>query len=146
MTNKKSFFKSFIFIVFLFVLVSCKETKYTLTIDANGGLIDGKEIQEVVKTSKDEDKKVVLNNPTKNGYNFVGWIKNGVVLSENYVELDRDMTITAKYEIIEYNITYDLNGGSLSNLIYTYTVEDEIELGIPAKVGYEFTGWILGIT
>ena len=146
MTIKKSFFKSFIFIVFLFVLVSCKETKYTLTIDANGGLIDGKEIQEVVKTSKDEDKKVVLNNPTKNGYNFVGWIKNGVVLSENYVELDRDMTITAKYEIIEYNITYDLNGGSLSNLIYTYTVEDEIELGIPAKVGYEFTGWNLGIT
>ena len=146
MTIKKSFFKSFIFIVFLFVLVSCKEIKYTLTIDANGGLIDGKEIQEVVKTSEDEDKKVVLNNPTKNGYNFVGWIKNGVVLSENYVELDRDMTITAKYEIIEYNITYDLNGGSLSNLIYTYTVEDEIELGIPAKVGYEFTGWNLGIT
>ena len=30
------------FIVFLFLLVSCNETKYTLTIDANGGLIDGK--------------------------------------------------------------------------------------------------------
>ncbi len=146
MTNKKSFLKSFIFIVFLFLLVSCKETKYTLTIDANGGLIDGKEIQEVVKTSNDEDKKVVLNDPIKNGYEFVGWVKNGVVLSENYIELDSNMTVTAKYEIINYNITYNLDGGELDNLVYTYTIEDEINLGIPTKLGYDFTGWNLGIT
>ena len=146
MTNKKSFLKSFIFIVFLFLLVSCKETKYTLIIDANGGLIDGKEIQEVVKTSNDEDKKVVLNDPIKNGYEFVGWVKNGVVLSENYIELDSNMTVTAKYEIINYNITYNLDGGKLDNLVYTYTIEDEINLGIPTKLGYDFTGWNLGIT
>ena len=146
MTNKKSFLKSFIFIVFLFLLVSCKETKYTLTIDANGGLIDGKEIQEVVKTSNDEDKKVVLNDPIKNGYEFVGWVKNGVILSENYIELDSNMTVTAKYEIINYNITYNLDGGKLDNLVYTYTIEDEINLGIPTKLGYDFTGWNLGIT
>ena len=126
MTNKKIFLKSFMFIVFLFLLVSCNETKYTLTIDANGGLIDGKEIQEIVKTSKDDDKKVVLNTPIRKGYEFVGWVKNGVVLAENYVELDSNMTVTAKYEIIKYNITYDLGGGVLDNLVYTYTVEDEI--------------------
>lgn len=146
MTNKKIFLKSFMFIVFLFLLVSCNETKYTLTIDANGGLIDGKEIQEIVKTSKDEDKKVVLNTPIRKGYEFVGWVKNGVVLAENYVELDSNMTVTAKYEIIKYNITYDLGEGVLDNLVYTYTVEDEINLGIPTKEGYDFTGWNLGIT
>ena len=146
MTNKKIFLKSFMFIVFLFLLVSCNETKYTLTIDANGGLIDGKEIQEIVKTSKDDDKKVVLNTPIRKGYEFVGWVKNGVVLAENYVELDSNMTVTAKYEIIKYNITYDLGGGVLDNLVYTYTVEDEINLGIPTKEGYNFTGWNSGIT
>ena len=146
MTNKKIFLKSFMFIVFLFLLVSCNETKYTLTIDANGGLIDGKEIQEIVKTSKDDDKKVVLNTPIRKGYEFVGWVKNGVVLAENYVELDSNMTVTAKYEIIKYNITYDLGEGVLDNLVYTYTVEDEINLGIPTKEGYDFTGWNLGIT
>ena len=146
MTNKKIFLKSFMFIVFLFLLVSCNETKYTLTIDANGGLIDGKEIQEIVKTSKDDDKKVVLNTPIRKGYEFVGWVKNGVVLAENYVELDSNMTVTAKYEIIKYNITYDLGEGVLDNLVYTYTVEDEINLGIPTKDGYDFTGWNSGIT
>ncbi len=83
-----------------------------------------------------------LEEPEKNGYNFIGWQKeNGDLLDLN-TPIAEDTSVEAKYEIINYNISYNLDGGSIeSGNPTTYTVEDEITLINPTKSGVKFTGW-----
>ena len=54
-----------------------------------------------------------------------------------------DMTITAIWSVITYNITINLDGGTINETIpSTYTVEsDDIILIIPTRTGYTFVGW-----
>ena len=40
-----------------------------------------------------------------------------------------------------YNISYNLNGGSLSGQKTSYTVADSFTLPQPTRIGYTFTGW-----
>ena len=80
--------------------------------------------------------------PTKKGYTFEGWF-NG----ENEFDFDtavtENITLTAKWAIITYTITYeDLDGAENPNTITSYTVESEtIILQNPSKEGYIFQGW-----
>ena len=78
--------------------------------------------------------------PTRTGYNFTGWTdgEGNSVTTETVVT--GPMEVTAQYDLIEYNITYTLNGGSANNKT-TYTVEDEFTLVNPTKKGYTFAGW-----
>lgn len=51
-------------------------------------------------------------------------------------------TITFTYDIIEYSISYKLNGGSVSANPSRYNVEsNSITLNNPARTGYTFKGW-----
>ena len=51
-------------------------------------------------------------------------------------------TITFTYPIIDYKITYTLNGGAISGNPASYNVESEdITLKNPVKTGHTFTGW-----
>ena len=52
-----------------------------------------------------------------------------------------DMWIEASWDIINYKITYELNGGKASGNPATYTVEDSITLSNPQKDYYDFAGW-----
>jgi hypothetical protein len=53
--------------------------------------------------------------------------------------------LTANFEAIVYNITYNLDGGSNhAGNPSTYTVEDAVSLQAPAKQGNDFAGWIEG--
>ena len=57
---------------------------------------------------------------------------------------DESFTFYALYDEVSYNITYDLDGGSLpdgKSNPDTYTVNSEFTLTNPEKEGYEFTGW-----
>lgn len=77
--------------------------------------------------------------PTKEGYTFLGWYLNDAKwVFASFIE--EDITLDAKWVINEYNITYDLNGGTAQNPI-TYTVEDTITLNNPTHPDYEFIGW-----
>ncbi|MCR5468023.1 MAG: MucBP domain-containing protein [Lachnospiraceae bacterium] len=55
----------------------------------------------------------------------------------------KDITVKFIYKPRTYNITYDLNGGTLSKSNpSTYTVEsDKITLNNPERENYTFTGW-----
>ncbi len=53
---------------------------------------------------------------------------------------DSDVEVTAVFEPIVYNITYNTRGGQHSN-VTTYTVEDNIVLSDASREGYSFTGW-----
>ena len=79
---------------------------------------------------------------TKYGYQtFDGWY-NGSTKYTFGSALSENITLTAKFSnLISYNITYNLNGGTATNPT-SYTVEsDAITLTNPTKNGYNFTGW-----
>lgn len=89
-----------------------------------------------------------LNNPTKEGYEFVGWIGSNGDEPQTTVIIDQNSTgdkeYTAIWKIIEtYNITYDLNEGSFLGVApssYSSNSE-EFCLHTPVKEGFEFVGW-----
>ena len=60
----------------------------------------------------------------------------------DYSKKDCTVTIKVNWEIINYTITYNLDGGSVTGNPTTYTVNsDVITLKNPTKTGYTFTGW-----
>jgi len=107
--------------------------KLVATIDVNGE----KETVLVDYNNKLDEPET----PEKRGYNFLGWY-NGDQEYDFDKAVEEDVNLTAKYEIINYDINFELNGGvALLNPI-TYNVEtDSITLNNPVKPGYSFTGW-----
>ncbi|WP_162849146.1 InlB B-repeat-containing protein [Haploplasma axanthum] len=82
---------------------------------------------------------------TKAGYTFVGWF-----IGDNEFDVatkvTSNLTITTKWEVLEYTITYELDGGTnhTENPL-KYTIEnDTITLLDPTRTGYIFDGWYDG--
>ena len=82
--------------------------------------------------------KITLKAPTKLGYKFIEWTNGGIIESGSV----GDKAFTAKWEIVTYKITYNLDGGANNiNNPDTYNVHDNITLAEPTKTGYKFIGW-----
>ena len=117
-----------------------KLTEYNITMDLNGG--SGQE--KVVYTMTDEDFE--LPTPTRHGYEFVGWTGEGITTPQTSVKIPKGSTgnkaYTANWQVIEYTITLDTNGGPVVSPI-KYTVEDTFTLPYILRPGYEFAGWTL---
>ena len=115
-------------------------TEYNITMDLNGG--SGQE--KVAYTMTDEDFE--LPTPTRNGYEFVGWTGEGITTPQTSVKIPKGSTgnkaYTANWQVIEYTITLDTNGGPVVSPI-KYTVEDLFTLPYILRPGYEFAGWTL---
>ena len=120
-----------------------KPKTYAITYKLNGG-----QTSESNKTTYDiESDSFSLVNPVREGYIFVGWSGTGLDGNENLsVSVSTgtygDLTFTANWKAIEYQITYDLDGGqNNSGNPGTYTIEQLITLLPPTKTGYTFKGW-----
>ena len=117
-----------------------KLTEYNIAMDLNGG--SGQE--KVVYTMTDEDFE--LPTPTRNGYEFVGWTGERITTPQTSVKIPKGSTgnkaYTANWQVIEYTITLDTNGGPVVSPI-KYTVEDLFTLPYILRPGYEFAGWTL---
>ena len=115
-------------------------TEYNITMDLNGG--SGQE--KVVYTMTDEDFE--LPTPTRNGYEFVGWTGEDITTPQTSVKIPKGSTgnkaYTANWQVVEYTITLDTNGGPVVSPI-KYTVEDLFTLPYILRPGYEFAGWTL---
>ena len=115
-------------------------TEYNITMDLSGG--SGQE--KVVYTITDEDFE--LPTPTRHGYEFVGWMGEGITTPQTNVKIPKGSTgnkaYTANWKVIEYTITLDTNGGPVVSPI-KYTVEDTFTLPYILRPGYEFAGWTL---
>ena len=70
------------------------------------------------------------------GYDFAGW-------DGSFENIRQDTEIKAKYELINYKISYELNGGNAPENPDAYTIESETIVLQPAdgKEGFVFTGW-----
>ncbi len=87
-----------------------------------------------------------LSDLQKEGYTFLGWYDaygNRVTVIDTEND-PKDYELYARWQIISYDISYDLDGGinDPSNPL-TYTIEDEIVLEKPSKEGFEFIGWFM---
>lgn len=113
--------------------------EYDISIDSDNG--EDAVVRKITYGEKIGDLPEV----SKTGYNFVRWEdKDGNEITENTV-ITKQIEVKAKYNIIEYEITYDLNNGELPSGKTNptkYTVEsDDITLVNPEIVGYTFAGW-----
>lgn len=113
---------------------------YTITLDTSGGnALDN--IRYTVKSDP-----IILPTPTRNGYEFSGWTGEGITTPQTEVIIPTGSTgnkaYTANWQVIEYTITLDTNGGPVVSPI-KYTVEDLFTLPYILRPGYEFAGWTL---
>lgn len=131
---------SILILIFSLMLFSCDTEKeldeLTVTFNSNGG--------ESVENQKVEIGGYIEEpfEPSKDGYTFEGWY-NGDKKWDFSGKISNDITLTAKWSIIEYSITY---GDGLYSL-GKYTVEDELcidELAVISSKPYEsIVGWYL---
>ena len=113
--------------------------KYKFSIDGTGGSFNKENITI-------DGKEVSLPSPIRDGYDFIGFSSSnsGNVEYTNYIDNVNKINnkeIYAKWDIINYDINYNLNGGTISNQPVSYNIEDSITLPTPTKAGYTFTGW-----
>ena len=114
--------------------------EYTITLDTSGGnALDA--ISYAVTSSP-----ITLPTPVRTGYTFLGWTGEGITTPQTSVIIPKGSTgnkaYTANWQVIEYTITLDTNGGSVVSPI-KYTVEDTFTLPYILRLGYEFAGWTL---
>ncbi|RGG88680.1 hypothetical protein DWW75_03805 [Ruminococcus sp. AF17-11] len=104
--------------------------QYTITFDTNGG-------SEIAPITQDYGTEITAPaDPTRKGYTFKGWDKEipKTMPAEN-------MTITAQWEINQYTIIFDTNGGSeIAPITQDYGTEITAPDN-PTRKGYTFKGW-----
>ena len=104
--------------------------KYTITFDTNGG-------SEIALITQDYGTEITTpDNPTRKGYTFKGWDKEipETMPAEN-------ITVKAQWEINQYTITFDTNGGSeIAPITQDYGTEITAPDN-PTRKGYTFKGW-----
>ena len=116
----------------------------TVKFNADSGSVDTKSI--LVVKGKKYGSYAELPTATKPGYEFKGWYtkkKDGSkVTAKTKVKNKKKHTLYAQYNIIDYKINYNLDGGVNTLNPTTYTVAtDSINLTTPTKNGYTFEGW-----
>lgn len=107
---------------------------YTITFDTAGG-------SEIAPITQEYGTVITAPKaPTREGYTFIGWDKEipTTMPAEN-------MTVTAQWEINQYTITFDTNGGSeIAPITQDYGTAITAPAA-PTRDGYTFMGWDMEI-
>ena len=133
-----------------FTLSINKETKYSLTVNLNGGNSTTAGGQYTKGT------KIQIDAGTKSGYRFAGWTssKGGSFADASSARTTftmpaNDTTITANWKkkssggsVFFWDLKFDTNGGSKIDTVteWEYSTIDLDEY-VPEKEGYKFVGW-----
>nr|MCR5308275.1 InlB B-repeat-containing protein [bacterium] len=89
-----------------------------------------------------ENEIMTLENPTRCGYEFIGWTHNGEAITTIDGSKKEDITITANWTEATYNITYLNVDGLINENPLTYVFDSgNIELKNVSKEYYVFVGW-----
>ena len=125
---------------------SSDEEIYTVTYDGNGATS-----LPVAYTRFKDYNKVNLVTPAKIGYIFDGWYEGDTKVDK--LTENRDYNLTAKFNIVNYSITYVFNGGEVNTgieleLPFSYTIDSDDILfddyeDCLIKEGYVFDGFYL---
>jgi hypothetical protein len=115
-------------------------TPIYITYDANGGsFASGSEnyISQTAYGAEVDNSDIEI--PVREGYEFYAWRIAGGIIT-------RSITNNALWEVQQFNITYNANGGSFADGSDTLTVTEDYnsELGSveqPIRTGHIFAGW-----
>ena len=121
----------------------------TVTFNCNGGTGGGSSTYTYGVSGQKFNKTC-----SKNGYTLAGWTYNdngttrtytvANAVSDSWIDAHSpSATVTAKWSLATYTITYNLNGGTVATAnptSYTATT-NTFTLNNPSKTGYTFAGW-----
>ncbi len=135
-------------------------TEHTVTFVLAGGELNGKTDFFTEKVQHDKAVAKPSSDPSKTGYDFKGWFKDGAeyAFTEKVTE---DITITAKWKAksgsgggstapgTKHTVTFELAGGELNGKTGSFTEQVEhdkpvADPGTPTKDGHTFKGWFKG--
>ena len=140
------------------IIASARLIEYVIIYNLDGGTVD----TENPETYNILSDPINLNNPTKEGYNFVGWSGTGIVGIFDDVSISSGSTgnreYTAHWSEILYTITLDArqskynleseiysgwSRSSGSNVTYTrsFRMGETLQLPHLSRVDYAFNGW-----
>jgi len=113
---------------------------YKVTFDTAGGsAIEAQDIVYGDKAVRPEE------NPTRENYNFLGWITEDGEAFDFDAPITGTTTIYAKWQQIkanEYTVTFDTAGGSAVDTQYVEDGKTAVKPADPKKNGYTFVKWV----
>ena len=132
--------KKIILLVLYLVLTGCKEQTFTVTFDTSGGT----ELPPLTLKEGETIENITI--PTKDGYLFVNWTKDGIEYKED-TPIKNDITLTAHWiEQPEIPNTYTVTIIKDTKTEKTVVKENETikEPKVEPKENYIFLGWYIG--
>lgn len=133
--------------------------RYESSLTGASGIPTGTYYSTYIEEEESEYFKVEADDPTLDGYEFLGWAINGEGDSENYVQqgepfvADRNTTLTAMWEKAEetethtHTVTFDVGVANAGPVPATQVVTANgtaVEPSAqPTRDGYTFGGWYL---
>ena len=106
---------------------------YTVTFQSEGG----SEVASQIRANAPADQPA---DPTKEGYTFIGWY-NGESEWDFETPVTADLTLTAKWQLNRYTITFKPENGGQDIVIKQDYGTAITAPANPPKTGYTFAGW-----
>ena len=106
---------------------------YTVTFQSEGG----SEVASQIRANTPADRPA---DPTKEGYTFIGWY-NGESEWDFETPVTADLTLTAKWQLNQYTITFKPENGGQDIVIKQDYGTAITPPAAPTRTGYTFAGW-----
>ena len=122
---------------------------FSIEYDLDGGNLENEPVSSFILGSD----PISIEVPVKEFYEFVGWIdsENADPVMNYTIDTatEENVSLKAIWKPVEFNISYDFDGGVLvgSKNPDSYNIETEgFTLKTPKKEGYSFSGWAVEFT
>lgn len=118
-----------------------EEIEHTVTFDLAGGSGTFPSVKIVEGQKISQPSEV----PVKDGFNFKGWLKDGV-LYDFASPVTKDFVLTASWQVKGIDFSVNLAGidGDLEDIIEPYPITKKVTsftIHSPERAGYNFLGW-----
>ncbi len=116
---------------------------YNITYHLGGG----ENAESNPQTFNEKTLPLTLATPTREGFAFAGWYQNpaysGNQMTTIEIGTEKNVSLWAKWNAVEYSVSYNLNGGTNNDQNITkYTILDTpVKLYNPTYEGFVFEGW-----
>lgn len=114
--------------------------QYTVTYDANGGSVSP------TSATVNAGSSVTLPTPSRSGYTFNGWYTapsggSFVGNAGSSYTPSSSVTIYAQWTVVQYTVTWNANGGTVSPTSNTVNAGSSVTAPTPTRSGFTFIAW-----